>query len=68
MPVDEQGRPITVRDLTTGKFQGGGDLEELFKRIRCGVPGTPMPVQEAMSDEQVWQVVHYVRFLAGRRR
>jgi high-affinity iron transporter len=68
MPLDEQGKPITVRDLTSGKFRGGGEPEEIFKRIVCGIPGTPMPVQESMSDEEAWQVVHYVKFLAGRRR
>lgn len=68
MPVDEQGKVITVRDLTAGKFRGGGEPEEIFKRIVCGIPGTPMPVQESMTDEEVWQVVHYVKFLAGRRR
>lgn len=68
LPLDEQGKPITVRDLTSGKFRGGGEPEDIFKRIVCGIPGTPMPVQESMSDDEVWQVVHYVKFLAGRRR
>lgn len=67
MPLDDRGKPIAVRDLTSGEFQGGTDLDELFKRFRCGVPGTPMPAQEAMSDEQIWQLVYYVRFLAGLR-
>lgn len=67
-PLDEQGRPIRVRDLTSGQFRGGTALNEIFKRIRCGVPGTPMPVQDTMTDEQVWQLVYYVRFLAGQLR
>jgi mono/diheme cytochrome c family protein len=66
MPLDELGRPIKVRDLTRAPIQGGSDPFELFKRIRCGVPGTPMPAQEALTDEQVWQLVFYTRFLAGR--
>jgi mono/diheme cytochrome c family protein len=66
MPLDELGRPIKVRDLTRAPIQGGSDPIELFKRIRCGVPGTPMPAQEALTDEQVWQLVYYTRFLAGR--
>ena len=67
MPLDDRGKPIAVRDLTSGEFQGGTGLGELFKRLRCGLPGTPMPSQEAMSDEEIWQLVYYVRFLAGRR-
>ena len=66
-PIDERGRAIDVRDLTTGEFRGGIDRGELFKRIRCGVPGTPMPAQEGMDNEEMWQLVYYVQFLAGRR-
>ncbi|MHC4108520.1 MAG: c-type cytochrome [Planctomycetota bacterium] len=66
MPLDELGRPIEVRDLTGALIQGGDSPIELYKRIRCGVPGTPMPAQEALTDEQVWQLVFYTRHLAGR--
>ena len=63
--VDERGRHITARDLTNGRFRGGDDPEEVFKRIRVGIPGTPMPAQETLSDNAVWQLVHYVRTLAS---
>ncbi len=66
MLLDELGRPIKVRDLTSEPIHGGADPVELFKRIRCGVPGTPMPAQAALSDEQVWQLVYYTRFLMGQ--
>ncbi|MCH7813621.1 MAG: cytochrome c [Planctomycetes bacterium] len=66
-PKDDRGRPIAVRDLTTGQFRGGVGPDEVFKRIRCGVPGTPMPAQVGLTDEEVWQLVHYVRYLAGWR-
>lgn len=66
-PTDENGRPIQVRDLTSGIFRGGVGAEELFKRMRCGVPGTPMPAQVTLDDEEIWQLIHYVRFLSGRR-
>ncbi|MCH7527526.1 MAG: cytochrome c [Planctomycetes bacterium] len=67
MPLDERGKPIKVRDLTSGKFRGGTCRDEIFKRIRCGIPGTPMSAA-AVSDEEIWQLVHYVQFLAGRKR
>ncbi len=67
MPLDERGKPIKVRDLTSGKFRGGIGEDEIFKRIRCGIPGTPMSAA-AVSDEEIWQLVHYVQFLAGRKR
>ena len=66
-PLDEQGRPISVRDLTSGEYRGGTKVEEIFKRIRCGVPGTPMSAAAALTDEEVWQLVYYVRYLAGRK-
>lgn len=66
-PLDDRGKPIQVRDLTTGEFRGGAESDELFKRIRLGVPGTPMPAQEGPTDDEIWQLVYYVRYLAGRR-
>ena len=66
-PLDEQGKLISVRDLTSGEFRGGAKVDEIFKRIRCGVPGTPMSAAVAPTDEEVWQLVYYVRYLAGRK-
>lgn len=66
LPKDSQGRPIEVRDLTVGDYRGGTSPQELFKRIRCGIPGTPMPAQVQMDDEQVWQLTYYSLFLAGK--
>ena len=51
--VDERGRHITARDLTKGHFRGGDEPEEVFKRIRVGIPGTPMPAQKGLSDGDV---------------
>ena len=65
-PLDERGRPITVRDLTRSPIRGGSGHIELYKRIRCGVPGTPMHAQEALTDEQVWQLVFFTQYLAGK--
>lgn len=66
MPLDDLGRPIKVRNLISDPIQGGSDVFELYKRIRCGVPGTPMPAQPAMTNEQVWQLVFYTRNLMGQ--
>lgn len=37
---------------------------QLFWIIRYGSPGTAMPPHPALKDEQVWQVVAYLRQLA----
>lgn len=65
-PLDEQGNPIAVRNLTRDPIRGGDSPEELFKRIRSGIPGTPMPAQLGYTDDEIWQLVHYTRFLMGR--
>jgi len=49
----------------TGLKQGDGDAD-LFRTIRQGVPGTQMPPFKGLRDEQVWQVVSYIRTLQGR--
>jgi len=63
--VDELGRKIKARDITTGRLHGGDAPEDIFKRIRAGIPGTPMPAQPALSDNEIWQLVHFTRKLAG---
>lgn len=64
--ADDHGFVILARDLTRGEYRGGGLDRDLFWRIRCGIPGTPMPALESsiVSDPDVWQLVDYLRFLA----
>ena len=64
--LDSEGRPIKARDLTTGDFRGGSEPLDLFFRVRCGVPGTPMPAAAALSDDDVWQLVNYAKHLAHK--
>jgi len=64
---DDAEKPAPARDFTTGVFRGGSRGEDLFRRIKCGVGGTPMPSFAAMlSDEQIWNLVHFVQSLAPR--
>lgn len=67
LPLDENKNPIEVRDITTGEFRGGTSPSELYRRIRCGIPGTPMPSAETLTSEEIWQLVRYVELLASRR-
>lgn len=64
-PLDERGRPISVRDLTRERFRGGTSGEAIYRRIVCGIPGTPMPAAQNIAPDDVWQLVDYVRYLAG---
>jgi mono/diheme cytochrome c family protein len=60
--VDAQGDPILARDITAGILKGGSEPVEIFRRIRLGLPGSPMPASD-LSDDDVWAVTHYVRSL-----
>src|SRR6185295_4122824 len=41
------------------------DDGDLFHAIREGVPGSQMPPFKGLSDDQVWQLVSYIRSLTG---
>ncbi|MGA2119803.1 MAG: PQQ-dependent dehydrogenase, methanol/ethanol family [Bryobacteraceae bacterium] len=51
--------------LATGTFRHGGADGQIFTSIRGGIRGTQMPAFAQFSSEQVWQLVSYIRSLAG---
>lgn len=55
---------IDPRDFRQGVFRGGEQPEDIFRRIACGIAGTPMPAAQNLSDDQRWHLVNYVRSLA----
>ncbi|MDP1559834.1 MAG: cytochrome c [Pirellulaceae bacterium] len=54
-------RPILPRNLRQGVYRGGDLPIDLFRRIRNGIEGTPMPASLTLTDDQVWALVVYVR-------
>jgi cytochrome c oxidase cbb3-type subunit III len=54
-------------DLTRGVFRHGSTDEALYRTISRGLAGTPMPAT-TLSDEQLWQIVRFVRRIAGGTR
>lgn len=71
--TDDWDDPIAAADLTQPwRFNGGSRVEDVYRRLRTGLDGTPMPsfadVVEAglITDEQLWQLAHYVRSLGPR--
>ncbi len=68
---DDWGFPIVAADLTQNwRFTGGGSVEDIYRTLRTGFDGTPMAqfwdLVDAgfMTDEQLWNVAHYVRSLS----
>lgn len=53
---------IDPRDFRMGDFRGGVEPEDIYRRIACGIRGTPMPaVKDNLTTDQIWQLVNYVR-------
>jgi len=68
---DDTGQPIAARDLTRNwLFNGGGTVEDIYRRMMTGMDGTPMPTFTDIIDagiitaDQLWSVAHYVRSLS----
>src|SRR5579864_1886760 len=60
---DGQGERAPALD--TGRFVHGSADADLFHTIRTGLPGTQMPPFAQLPDEQVWQLVSYLRSLSA---
>jgi mono/diheme cytochrome c family protein len=52
------------RNFTCAQTINGVPDGQLFWIIRYGSPGTSMPPHKKLSDDQIWQVVHFIRGLS----
>src|SRR5436853_5493655 len=64
----DPGEPIFAADLhQSWRFRGGAGTADIYRRLRTGLDGTPMPSfsdlidQKFLTDEQLWRVAQYVR-------
>lgn len=62
---DDWGYPNRASDLESGAmYRGGSTPRDVYVRLSTGLDGTPMPSYvESLSDEERWQVAHYVASL-----
>ncbi len=56
-------RAIRPRNLRMPVFRGGGHPDDIYRRIANGIEGTPMPSAPALSADDVWALVAYVKSL-----
>ena len=70
----DPGEPIFAADLHENwRFRGGAGTADIYRRLRTGLDGTPMPSfsdlidQKFLTDEQLWRVAQYVRSLSPER-
>jgi len=71
---DNGGFPIRAADLTENwRFNGGGTVEDIYRRFNTGLDGTPMPTfvdavdAGIVTQDQLWSLAHYVRSLSPER-
>lgn len=65
-------RNILPRDMHVGAFRGGGQPQDIYRRIVQGIDGTPMPAinlvevpsGSGLTSGDVWDIVHYVLSLS----
>ncbi|MEW6775080.1 MAG: ethylbenzene dehydrogenase-related protein [Bdellovibrionota bacterium] len=61
---DAWGDPIRPLNFTSGaKMRGGGTARDLFRTLKVGMEGTPMPVFGYLPDDQLWDLAAYVHSL-----
>ncbi len=66
---DSWGNLSRAADLSAGMFHGGGRSIDIYRRIMIGIE--PMPSRYAdlsKKPELVWDLVHYVQYIASARR
>jgi DMSO reductase family type II enzyme heme b subunit len=68
---DDAGFPIYAADLhQSWRFRGGATAADIYRRLRTGLDGTPMPSfsdlidQKFLTDQQLWRLAQYVRSLS----
>ena len=71
---DDAGQPMFAADLhQSWRFRGGPTAADIYRRLRTGLDGTPMPSfsdlidQKFLTDEQLWRLAQYVRSLSPAR-
>ena len=65
---DVWGGTGRVTDLTRGEYRWGREPADLARRVRCGIPGTAMPANPGLTDDQVRDVVAFLQALPAPPR
>ncbi len=60
---DSLGRPIQAPNLATEMLRGGNAPQDLYRRIKLGIPGTPHPSARALDDATILTIVEHIRSL-----
>jgi mono/diheme cytochrome c family protein len=61
---NSDGSPTRPRDFTRGIFKGRPEPQDLYARVRAGMPGSPMPAERVLTDEQISDLIAFVLSLS----
>jgi mono/diheme cytochrome c family protein len=71
---DDFGNPMLAADLSEHwRFNAGGTVEDIYRTLRTGLDGTPMPSfsdlidQQYLTDKELWHLAQYVRSLSPEK-
>lgn len=64
---DVWGVTVKPPDLTKGQPRAGSEPLDYFKRIRGGISPSGMPAQNMLRDEEVWNLVAFLKALPDPR-
>ena len=56
-------RNIRPRNLHIPVFRGGSHPNDVYLRLANGIEGTPMPSSAALTSDEIWAIVAYVKAL-----
>ena len=57
---DANGNPVPPGNLASGELKAGRSSEQIYMRIKVGVPGLMPPMGAGLSPDQVWSIVRYL--------
>jgi mono/diheme cytochrome c family protein len=64
--MDDWRTPLAPSNLTLGRAKWAQTGRDIYLRAMAGINGTPMPESaDALTPDQVWQIVHYVQALGA---
>jgi mono/diheme cytochrome c family protein len=60
---DVWGTLVRPANLTEPRRKGGDGPADLYRRVRCGIPPSNMPVPVGLTDRQAWDLAQFLRAL-----
>lgn len=54
---------VTPRNFTIEKLKRGRSLKDIYTTLHVGIGGTSMPSYSSFTEEELWKLVAYVRYL-----